>query len=647
MTDYQATIYPSNAANPTVVNADANRKSIAVCFSGGGSRALTCAWGQLLGLGALKDLSGKPLLDEVRYISSVSGGSWAAVLYTFLPETVTYAAFLGNSYRPSQLYYNQNEPGGLNVSTMADTALGKIPQNFANIFEPDPLKNIIVDFITIIALKGIPLKTSAKWLWMYIVGKNVLADFDLYNYDYSIFQSREITPWQDPKAKFFSLTKGYAEKKIFSLADAPPEDTFVYARTLADGQPAGPMLIINTNIIGNACPGVILSAPIQIPTQVSAVAAGIYGANPCTADSIGGGSVESFAFTSKLKSLSGPKRILADFPRRYTLADITACSSAFYAASLADPMEALIAKLLDHRDAQLHSHLLTFLDHVDPFILNKMRRNLQALSDEIQNLSKEDFVKSLVPQYNYWPVSQVSEDAAANQNVEFTGGGELEHTDGGNLENTGVAGLLAQVQNAVSHIIAFVNGSEVLEEKEGQIIAAIQMAPLFGLAYDETRGQFENYLPDGVNPFTGLTDPTGFLHIFDNSHGEFDDLRLGLYTTNGGGAQTDAAFCRQTLKVIENTLLGITQTYSVTVLWVQNAQVNHWQNQITDEPLKQKIEAGQRHGGTSEFANFPYYDTFLKIHQTAAETNTLAQMWAWCVSDNDSPLSAAIADMFL
>ena len=64
-----------------------NRKNIAVCFSGGGSRALTCAWGQLLGLNTLKDESGKPLLDEVRYISSVSGGSWAAVLYTFRPES--------------------------------------------------------------------------------------------------------------------------------------------------------------------------------------------------------------------------------------------------------------------------------------------------------------------------------------------------------------------------------------------------------------------------------------------------------------------------------------------------------------------------------------------------------------------------------
>jgi hypothetical protein len=82
------------------------------------------------------------------------------------------------------------------------------------------------------------------------------------------------------------------------------------------------------------------------------------------------------------------------------------------------------------------------------------------------------------------------------------------------------------------------------------------------------------------------------------------------------------------------------------VLWVQNAQVNNWQNQITDPTLKQKIQTGQKKGFLEEFADFPYYSTFLKIHQTAAETNTLAQMWAWCVSNKESPLSAAITKMF-
>jgi hypothetical protein len=652
MNEYQANIYPGNVDNPTITHADPNRKNIAVCFSGGGSRALTCAWGQLIGLNTLKDENGKPFLDEVRYISSVSGGSWAAVLYTFRPESFTDDEFLGNSYSPSQLYYDQDKPGGLNVSKMGPSALGKIPQNFSNLFEPDPLKNIIAEFFTIIALKGIHLNTSAKWLWAYIVGENVLADFDLYSYKNSIFKRHE-TPWQYSDAKFFSLSKAYAASNIFSKAKAPPQDAFVYARTDSDGQPACPMLIVNTNIVAKNCPGNNMTAPIQIPTQVSAVAAGIYGANPCTVDSVGGGCVESFAFTSDLLLLSGAAEISGEFPRRFTLADITADSSAFYAATLIELMRKVMAKLMEHNNVQLHSHFLNFVKDEIGLILSDIQSilanihgKLSAMNEELKSLSIED----LVPQYNYWSVNQVSQGAAANQNTDFT--------DGGNLENTGVAGLLAQVQGTVSNIIAFVNGSEVLEQKQGQIIAATQIAPLFGVAYHENQGLFKNYLPGGVNPFTHQTDPAGFLQVFDNSNAEFDNLRLGLYTANGAGAKTDAAFFLQTLKVVENTLLGITQTHLVNMLWVQNAQVNNWQNLITDATLLQKIQAGQKMGfldeldkldllgKLDEFANFPYYNTFFKIHQTAAETNTLAQMWAWCVSNKDSPLSAAIVKMF-
>ena len=45
-----ANIYPKSGSNPTLANSDSTRPNVGVCFSGGGSRALTCAWGQMLGL---------------------------------------------------------------------------------------------------------------------------------------------------------------------------------------------------------------------------------------------------------------------------------------------------------------------------------------------------------------------------------------------------------------------------------------------------------------------------------------------------------------------------------------------------------------------------------------------------------------------
>ncbi|NOS89348.1 MAG: hypothetical protein HOP34_12590 [Methylococcaceae bacterium] len=633
MDDYQATLYPDTEAHPTVTYADPLRKDIGICLSGGGSRALTCAWGQLIGLRTLKDPQGHPLLDQVRYISSVSGGSWAAVLYTYRPKDYSDDAFFGNSYAPDQLYYNQDHANGLNVSKMGASALGKIPQNFANLFELDPIKNIIADFITITLLKGIPIKTSGKWLWSYIVGKNVLADFGLYTFKNSLFNFHE-TPWSYKDAKFFSLSPAYADSHIFVKAKAPSKSSFVYARTDASGKSTTPMLIINTNIAAKDCPGRNMSAPMQIPTQVSAVSAGIYGSNPCTADRVGGGSVDTFAYTSQLSSLSGAAQVTAEFARAYTLTDITACSSAFYASTLIELMRKIVAKMMQHNDSQLHAHFLQFISHAENLVMGDMHKKLSEMDDDLKSLD----IAYLVPQYNDWQVGQVSKGPLANQNTEFT--------DGGNLENSGVAGLLAQVQGTIGNIIAFINGSEVLEQKQGVVIAATQVAPLFGVAYDDKHEEFKNYLPNGVNPFTGQTDPTGFLQVFANEHGEFNALRQGLYTSNGAGAKTNPAFCRQTLQVVKNTLLGITQTRSVNLLWVQNAQVNNWQNQISDPVLRLKIKTGQTIGFLDEFADFPYYSTFLKIHQTAAETNTLAQMWAWCVSHKDSPLSTAINQFF-
>ena len=52
----------------------------AVCFSGGGTRAMVAAVGQLRGLVALG------LLDQVGYLSCVSGSAWAVVPYLYAAD---------------------------------------------------------------------------------------------------------------------------------------------------------------------------------------------------------------------------------------------------------------------------------------------------------------------------------------------------------------------------------------------------------------------------------------------------------------------------------------------------------------------------------------------------------------------------------
>lgn len=80
------------------------RASFGVAFQGGGNRAAPAALGQIR---ALHDLG---WIDEVRYISAISGGSWASIPYTFLKNGATpgesaaaEATFLGRTHKVEEV----------------------------------------------------------------------------------------------------------------------------------------------------------------------------------------------------------------------------------------------------------------------------------------------------------------------------------------------------------------------------------------------------------------------------------------------------------------------------------------------------------------------------------------------------------------
>jgi hypothetical protein len=77
-----------------------NKKNVGVAFSGAGTRAAAATLGQLRALNALG------LLDTIKYISSVSGASWSALTFTYLPATENDSSFLGNYIAPQNLTLN-------------------------------------------------------------------------------------------------------------------------------------------------------------------------------------------------------------------------------------------------------------------------------------------------------------------------------------------------------------------------------------------------------------------------------------------------------------------------------------------------------------------------------------------------------------
>ncbi|MEM7245736.1 MAG: hypothetical protein AAF533_10355 [Acidobacteriota bacterium] len=625
--EYDANLYPRDGSNPTISNADPSRADVGVCFSGGGSRALTCAWGQMIGLRNLT-IGDESLLDRIRYLSSVSGGTWASALWVYLPESVPEDEFFSPLVNPGDLAIGTPPSGGMDVSEMGPLAMGRVPQDFESLFEPDPLKNIIAEFLLIVGLQGRKLSESLPWLWMYIVGLNVLRPFSLYDYSIESVLKGE-PPWSYEGAKSFTLSKSYAAAHVLDLPLPPLADGFVYVHGGAEGSPNRPIHVINTNIVGPTPSGAM--GPILVPIQVSPVSGGSLGSDPTRPEPpLGGGSVESFAFTSQLQSTTTESPVTSAFPRTHGLVDITCSSSAFFAAALAERVPTAARMLSELDEDSLRAKLG---EEAEQLLCTESKTKLASLLEEAAKVEPSD----LVPRYDYWPVARADEGPAANTSTQFA--------DGGNLDNTGVLGMLAQTD--VATIVSFMNTDVPLEQtSDGVIVAAAQAAPLFGVAWDSVSKQFQAYEPDGVNPFTEQVDPKGFIQVFDNSADEFAALREGLHAANGSGDQSGPAFFRQSLTVLANATAGVeARDTPLTVLWVQNAVVRAWQSQVTNEALSNAITTGQR-SGHGEFASFPYYSTFTKVHASAAETNTLAQMWAWCVGSPDSPLSSELLSLF-
>ncbi len=620
MTDVD--IYPKKETNPTIENSDSSKANIGFCFSGGGSRALTCAWGQLLGLKALD------LISSARYISSVSGGTWASAVYNYLPDHISDDELLGAYYSPENLSLTGGS-GKMNVNELSEYSLGKAPLG--------------MDIGVLLFSTGIFLlsheKPDYKWLWAYIVGEFVLEPFGL--------RSEGSEAWES--SKFFSLSENYAKKNF--PESSPPLDDFFFLRQ------GRPFHIINDNIMekvnvaGKEAPNIV-----QLPNQITPVSGGAQGQTPDNVI-IGGGSVESYGYSSTLNqssAISSPVDITIDKP--YSLIDTVSTSSAFFADTIASLFKEHISDpdkrkvLINNIDSNLKSRQREILFSkadiegvlLENFDLRGIIENI--LEDIVTDLSLDE----IIPTYNYWPVCEESINK------------QTEYTDGGTLDNTGVLGMLAQTDTGSDtqdpiYLVVFDNTSTVLQKKNGNIVAASQVAPLFGIDFDDHTGSSQPFTQSQQNPELKEFKATSLTAIFDNnevspSNTPFSILVNGLYnascgtpkgeTPNDADVCTNPAFYEITLKTIENSLANVSAGRVVNMLYIQNAKILNWQNKIGDTDLKNQIIEGQNESINpfKSFKDFPYYSTAFKIGLLQKESNALSQMWAWALSDDQSTL---------
>ncbi|MEK8017568.1 MAG: hypothetical protein VSS75_011920, partial [Candidatus Parabeggiatoa sp.] len=504
----KANVYPKSGNNPTISNSDSSKSNLGVCFSGGGSRALTCAWGQMLGLSTLN------LIDKARYISSVSGGTWASSIYTYLPDHITDDDLLGTYYPPENLSLIDGT-AKLNLNNLNPYSLGQAPAGMGI--------DELVKWGAIFLIDNLFEQSNYKWLWAFLVGKFIL--------EFEGLRAEGEHCWSS--SKYFSLSLNYTTGHF--PEGAPSTDELFFVRS------GRPFLIMNNNIMENYDSNVV-----QFPNQVTPVSGGAQGQTP-DATIIGGGSVESYGYSSTLEqdsAASSPVDITVSQP--YSLIDIVSTSSAFFADTIAnliktqvsDPekKQKLISQIVanlkpEHKETLLAKAKEDFWD-----ILDIGEDFGEIIGRYLENIVIKDlsFLGKIIPTYNYWPIGKVSQ----NQETRFT--------DGGTLENTGILGLLAQTDTgssnqALINLVVFDNTETPLEKKNSHIIAAGQAAPLFGIDFDTKKGSYQPFTEEQKDPANQDFKATSLITVFNNSEDSFgntpfDNLVKGLYAASCGAA---------------------------------------------------------------------------------------------------------------
>ena len=566
--------------------------NVAVCLSGGGSRALSAGMGALQSLEHVTLPDGASILSRVKALSTVSGGSWLGVPFTFLNAATPDADYLGT----------YTDPGNLSVLGLLELPNGNAGANVTDEFS---LVALAIKAWVLYEFNGVP----ANMLWQTLMALHMLEPYDLY----------EPGPNMAPTS-FFSYDDGTLRAIRNDNADTPLEAEKANLVAQVPGQQR-PYLVCNTALFVT-CPD---QSSALAPVQCTPFFTGIVG-TPDGVDAnerlVGGGGVTSFAFSSNLEAVTVYRdgRYTADVTqsRQWALADIVGASSAAFAQAVHGTLVDLAvnpprfaAALAMHGEgaARLVARSGGDAPSVRTFVAHRMAA---ARSGDVGVLdSGLADLRALIPQYQYWPVR----NASAAQNTVPT-----DFADGGSLENSGIAAALAYID--VDGIIAFTDTLTTLaQDTNGVVIVDDSIPPLFGYQpYDASVAGGYALYSAGANPAS----PTWyyrFNQVFPSD--EFAALRQGLWEASGAGSYQTAPIFSQSLTTVDNRWFGVAGRRPITVVWVYLEHAADWYDQLG---FAEKLEVDAQ----TVLAGFPHYSTF-DTQLSPTQINLLANLVAWSV----------------
>lgn len=384
---------------------------VGVAFSGGGSRAMSLSMGALMGL---RDLG---LTSKISFLSTVSGGSWAGVTYTFLPESISDDVFLPPTVAPGSLTWFGS--GSTSLGELSPQAMGSAATRLG-ITE-------VLEKIIELRIAGHPDST----LWQRAIGELVLAPFGLGDGSSATSPARYYswTPWWLQKV-ILDENPGLSANDFYLVNPRSRpylicNSTFVYPPAVGSGgfdpnAPETELYLFEQTPITNGIVPTFPNAGAPNPGQ------------PTSSD-LGGGYVDPF-ISGAVAPTSPPVDSAFTVPAaasRYALSDAAGTSSAAF---------------------------------VTDVIAEGKKRGL-------------GWIDGIVPRYDYWPVTNAG--IARNQAYEyyFGDGGNLENTGLMALLRRGIPNIASFIntENALK-----VNGTAGPNPSWQDIIVDEQLPPLFG-----------------------------------------------------------------------------------------------------------------------------------------------------------------------
>lgn len=571
---------------------------VGICFSGGGSRAMSAAMGQLQALEQMTSGS-TSLLGQVTAMSTVSGGGWISIPFTYLPATFTDAQFLG-SY---------TDPGELSETIIKASPTGWIGGQISSGFSiPDLAVHAIY-----LHHKNVP----SPMLWQTLMGIHFLAPYGLF----------PATPANYGPSTLFSLDATTLSGNVTgpnpALADVP-----AYLVAQVSGQNRPYLLSVCSMFVtlpdgGPDNSSVRLLVPVQCTPVLTGILPTPQGAVDTNNQPVGGGAVASFAFNSTFTSLSGATATISQ-SLQWSLMDILGTSSAAFAAAIESQVkdwarspERFAAALRLYKDsaaaklAEAGHDAVEVAASLEGLAVAAETGGVDALKGRLGGLA---VLTGLVPTYDYWSPAFPPTGTTASEKF----------ADGGSLDNTGVTSMLLYPE--VTSIIAFVNTSTPMsQDKHGTVIVDKEVAALFG---------FQGYSDKTLSyaPFTSgdTTDLFRMNKVFSSD--DFTALLDGLWQSSGGDESNAPVFTQQ-LVTVANDWFGIPAGRSVTVLWMYLGMAQNWRSDIKDVWVRGNLDEEML------LHKFPHYST-LKTELSPTQVNFLANLTAWTMLQNSDAVAA-------